>query len=541
MNREEYIIWETSIKTIFKPVGQNQPEETPVQKENQAKASLREKIQGLASNAKRTVDSAVSKGVEQIKNTANKITHHGNTTHGAQANANLQAKHANDVKPSNKSTLAQAFQKGVANIKKINTNKQPKQLSMDFKGANKAHQEQVKAEAKAQAQAIKDANLDKNGQARLNLNKSLTTSQRVKNNLVNTKNQVAKGANEVAQRLKAGYKDLKANTAKTVDTAKEKVSNVAQKVRDTFDKSPKQLKIGYDSKPKSKEAPKEEKAEQLKLDTYKGTTGTQATFNKDGKTYTTATAQQVADNLKGSGKTKTKNALVPVNTNKQLPAVVQSKPGAGTFNKDGKTYTTATTQQVADNLKNKEKYSTKTHPSLSDIEDNKNQSTTTTAQPKATTDNGKEVASRLKNSGKTKSKHAFDVWRDIQKNKNNPEEPEVKTDKEQVKTDNKVNTTVDTNKNPEKTIGQKVKDGLNKLYDGAIRADVKAKNFKQNLIDDYKSRRERIENEVDEEFDIKAGEAENSFIKSSEEAEDEEDSFDDLEFDENFEEEGDEF
>ena len=77
----------------------------------------------------------------------------------------------------------------------------------------------------------------------------------------------------------------------------------------------------------------------------------------------------------------------------------------------------------------------------------------------------------------------------------NPEEPEVKTDKEQVKTDNKVNTTADTNKNPEKTIGQKVKDGLNKLYDGAIRADVKAKNFKQNLIDDYKSRRERIENE----------------------------------------------
>ena len=501
MNREEYIIWEASIKTVFKPVGQNQPEEAPVQKENQAKASLREKIQGLASNAKRTVDSAVSKGVEQIKNTANKITHHGNTTHGAQANANLQAKHANDVKPTNKSTLAQAFQKGVANIKKINNNKQPKQLSMDFKGANKAHQEQVKAEAKAQAQAIKDANLDNNGQARLNLNKSLTTSQRVKNNLVNTKNQVAKGANEVAQRLKAGYKDLKANTAKTVDATKEKVSDVAQKVRNTFDKSPKQLKLDYDGKSKSKEAPKEEKAEQLKLDTYIGTTGTQATFNKDGKTYTTANAQKVADNLKGSGKTKTKNALVPVNTNKQLPAVVQSKPGAGTFTKDGKTYTTATTQQVADNLKNKEKYSTKTHPSLNDIENNKNQSTATTdtantvAQPKATTDNGKEVANRLKNSGKTKSKQAFDVWRDFQKNKNNPEEPELKTDKEQVKTDNKVSTTADATKNPEKTIGQKVKDGLNKLYDGAIRADVKAKNFKQNLIDDYKSRRERIENE----------------------------------------------
>ena len=503
MNREEYIIWEASIKTIFKPIGQNQPEETPVQKENQAKASLREKIQGLASNAKRTVDSAVSKGVEQIKNTANKITHHGNTAHGAQANTNLQAKHANDVKPSNKSTLAQAFQKGVANIKKINNNQQPKQLSMDFKGANKAHQAQVKAEAKAQAQAVKDANLDSNGQARLNLNKSLTPSQRVKNNLVNTKNQVTKGANEVAQRLKAGYKDLKANTAKTVDATKEKVSDVAQKVRDTFDKSPKQLKIDYDGKSKSKEAPKEEKAEQLKLDTYIGTTGTQATFNKDGKTYTTANAQKVADNLKGSGKTKTKNALVPVNTNKQLPAVVQSKPGAGTFNKDGKTYTTATTQQVADNLKNKEKHSTKTHPSLNDIEGNKNQSTATadtTAQPKATTDNGKEVANRLKNSGKTKSKHAFDAWRDFQKNKNNPEEPEVTTDnKVSTKADTKVSTTVsttaDTNKNTEKTIGQKVKDGLNKLYDGAIRADVKAKNFKQNLIDDYKSRRERIENE----------------------------------------------
>ena len=435
MNREEYIIWEKSIKNTFKDVGYNQPEvkqpEQPKNVEVEPKAGLKERIHGIVDNTRGALGQAVSKGVNTIKNVASK------------AKANLEARHANDAKPTNNSSLAQAFQKGVANIKKKGgNNKKEEQLKLDFKGAKKAHDAQVKAEK----QAVKDANLDSNGQASLNFNKAMTPKERVQYNLANAKGKVSREASDLAQKLKAGYKNLKTNTANTVDNAKEKVSQLAQKVKDTFDKSPKQMKLDFNAKPK------ETQAEQLKLDVHKGTTGTQGVFTKDGKTYTTATAEKVANNLKDSGKTKTKNALVPVNTNKQLPATIYSKSGAGTFTKDGKTYTTAVGQKVADNLKDSGK--TKTKNDFTNVDNNE---------------------FKTKTSGDSK---------DIDKSKD---------------TTKQTNTTVDDSvkqaETPKKSFAQKVKDGLNNAYDGVIRTGVKARNLKQDIVQDYKARKERIENE----------------------------------------------
>ena len=452
MNREEYTIWEAGIKTIFKPVGQNQPEQAPAPKENKApKAGLRERIQGLASNAKRVVDDAVSKGVEQVKNVANKaIQRSGKTDNGAKTKEQLQAKHANDIQPTNKSSLAQSFGnkiKNIAGLNKVKTDANG-QVKLDFKGAEKAHKEQQKA----QATAVKNANLDTNGQARLNLGKTLSTADKVKNNLANTKGQVEKKTEDLKGKIKAGYKEFKNKASETVNKAGGKLAELKQKVKDTFDKSPKQLSLNFNQPQKA------QTGEQLKLDL-----------------------------------SQKRNALVPTAQSKQLPAVV-SKPGThGVFVKDGKAYTTNVAKKVADNLK------AKTDDAQSNTQSN---------EPKATinqTNNGKQVNDNLKNSGKVKTNNgkpqsAFDIWKNIKKGNNQANSTDSTNANQTNINTSDINTHTakeEENNEPKKstTLGQKVKDGLNKAYDGVIRAGVKAKNLKQDIVQDYKSRKERIENE----------------------------------------------
>jgi len=544
MNREEYIIWEAGIKTIFKPVGQNQPEETPVQKENQAKAGLRERIQGLASSAKRAVDTAVEKGVEKVRSVADKFQHNGTTPNGETAKANLQANKVEHKQPTNKSSLAQNFQRGMSNIKNLKnkiTQPQPKQMALDFKGANKAAKAEekakvdaVKAQEKAKEQEVKNANLDQSGQARLNLNKTLSPADKVKNNLQTAKNNINQGANDLKQKLKAGYNNFKEIASKTASNVKDNVNSVVQKVKDNLDKSPKQMKLDFNKKPSETaeqlklNIPPAEKEKSTSLSTVKNTNGT---FKKDGFTYGTATKYNKGeapidakdDNAIDMEKTadgsyapklkqtyrqthsKVQNNVVPIDKNSTqgtfnkdgqtyttngIPkekgtalSVIPNRPGGGTFSKDGKIYTTSTGQEVKTNLQNKA---------------NANKSTEDKANATANSN------ATFKTDKNFKSKHAFDVWRNLQKNKSQAitDEPQSDTkDTTNYKTtahasSNATNEPDVTNEpKKETTLGQKVKDGLSKAYDGVIRAQVKAKNFKDDLISDYKSRRGRIENE----------------------------------------------